>query len=191
MRKQDESSTYEEWLKVPEHQIGEILSGELVISSLWSGWAHRAVHRGILWELFYPMNLAKSSQGASLEWQLFPRIDVRLHKDILVPDWAGWKKSSFSHHFSETGIAIAPQWVCEILSAESEKLDREQKLPIYAREEVDYAWLIQPATKTLEVYVRNRHQWEQIGSFFENEKVCVAPFDKIEFNLGSLWLSDG
>jgi hypothetical protein len=47
---------------------------------------------------------------------------------------------------------VAPDWVCEILSPRTEATDRSKKMRIYRREGVGHAWLVNPTTRTLEVY---------------------------------------
>jgi Uma2 family endonuclease len=48
---------------------------------------------------------------------------------------------------------IAPQWVCEVISKSTARVDRVLKLPIYAREKVNHVWLIDPDKNTLEVFL--------------------------------------
>ena len=45
--------------------------------------------------------------------------------------------------------------VCEVLSPATAALDRSQKLPLYARAGVAYAWLVDPVLRTLEVLQRD------------------------------------
>jgi Uma2 family endonuclease len=47
--------------------------------------------------------------------------------------------------------ALAPDWICEILSPSTASLDRSRKLGVYAREQVAHAWLVDPLLRTLEV----------------------------------------
>jgi Uma2 family endonuclease len=45
-------------------------------------------------------------------------------------------------------FTLAPDWVFEVLSASTEKLDRGEKLRVYARERVPHVWLIDPLRQT-------------------------------------------
>lgn len=49
---------------------------------------------------------------------------------------------------------LAPDWVCEVVSPKTGRLDRMRKLPVYARERVAHAWLIDPLQRTVEVFRR-------------------------------------
>ena len=42
-------------------------------------------------------------------------------------------------------ITLTPDWVCEVLSPSTSRFDRKRKLPIYHREGVGHAWLLDPA----------------------------------------------
>ena len=46
---------------------------------------------------------------------------------------------------------LAPDWVCEVLSPATAKVDRAEKLPFDAREGVRYAWLVDPVERLVEV----------------------------------------
>lgn len=82
---------------------------------------------------------------------------------------------------------LAPDWVCEVLSPSSQGADRVRKLPIYARESVGHAWLIDPLQRTLEVFRLETGHWTLIATHDGQDKVRAEPFDAIEVPLGLLW----
>lgn len=47
---------------------------------------------------------------------------------------------------------LSPDWVSEILSPSTARLDRAQKMPLYAEFNVPHLWLIDPDIKMLEAY---------------------------------------
>jgi Uma2 family endonuclease len=77
--------------------------------------------------------------------------------------------------------------VCEVLSPGTEKTDRAQKLPIYAREAVPYAWLVDPLVRTLEVLRLQAGKWLIADTWSDDAKVRAEPFDAIELDLAILW----
>jgi Uma2 family endonuclease len=83
---------------------------------------------------------------------------------------------------------MAPDWICEVLSASTEKLDRGKKLSIYAREGVAHAWLLDPRRCTLEVMSLEAGRWTVLGTYEGETGVRAAPFDAIEIELGALWV---
>ena len=84
-------------------------------------------------------------------------------------------------------LSVAPDWVCEVLSPSTASLDRAKKLTIYAREQVSHAWLVDPATRTLEVLQLEAGRWVILAVHVGAEVVRAAPFTEIELELASLW----
>jgi hypothetical protein len=56
-------------------------------------------------------------------------------------------------------FALAPDWVCEVLSPSTAQMDRVDKLPIYASHGVNHAWLVDPEAKTLEILSLHEGHW--------------------------------
>ena len=82
---------------------------------------------------------------------------------------------------------VAPDWVCEILSPSTEAIDRGRKMRIYRREGVGQVWLINPMTKTLEVYRLEAGRWILLDTFEDDAVVRAEPFDAVELSLSVLW----
>ena len=85
-------------------------------------------------------------------------------------------------------MTLAPDWICEVLSASTEALDRGKKLHIYAREGVAHAWLLDPLRQTLEVLSLESGKWTLLDSHEGRGSVRAAPFAAIELELGALWI---
>jgi Uma2 family endonuclease len=79
--------------------------------------------------------------------------------------------------------------VCEVISPSTERLDRTSKLAIYARDGVSHAWLINPASQTLEVLALAGGRWPLLSSHAGASVVRAEPFDAIELELSALWTS--
>ena len=60
-------------------------------------------------------------------------------------------------------------------------------MPVYAREGVQFAWLLEPVQRTLEVFQSREREWTAIGTWEGNAKLRALPFDAIELDLTSLW----
>ena len=111
--------------------------------------------------------------------------------EVLVPDMAGWRHSTLSELPDAPYIETRPDWVCEVLSPSTEKTDRAVKLPIYAREGVGHAWLINPILRTLEALRFERGRWLTLGIHRDDEEVRAEPFDAIVLELAVLWAGVG
>lgn len=84
----------------------------------------------------------------------------------MVPDLAGWRVERLP------GLTIAPDWVCEVLSKSTEAIDRSEKLPIYAAQDVGHVWLVDPSDTTLEVYELGDSQ--AVGAKSESTRATPA-----------------
>lgn len=114
--------------------------------------------------------------------------ELHLSGSVLVPGLAGWRRERPPHVPEElTAFELAPDWICEVLSAATSTLDRVRKMPVYAREGVQFAWLLEPIQRTLEVFQSQGQQWHTVGTWEGDVKVRAVPFDAIELDLRSLW----
>jgi Uma2 family endonuclease len=75
----------------------------------------------------------------------------------------------------------------EVLSPSTAKLDRAEKLPIYARAQVRHAWLVDPVLRTLELLRLERGRWVLLDTYRENTRVRAEPFEVFELELDVLW----
>ena len=108
--------------------------------------------------------------------------------DIVVPDLGGWRRERLPVLTAEEPyFTLAPDWVCEVLSPSTAGKDRAKKLPIYAREQVPHAWLIDPLQRSLDVLRLRDGLWTIVAFHEGDAKVRVEPFDAIELDLSILW----
>lgn len=104
-----------------------------------------------------------------------------------VPDLAGWRKERMTVPPQAAAIELAPDWLCEVLSPSTEKLDRSQKLDAYAAAKVAHVWLVNPSTQTLEVLRLEAGKWLRIATHTGQARVRAEPFDAVEIELFALW----
>ena len=85
-------------------------------------------------------------------------------------------------------FTLAPDWLCEVLSPSTEEHDRQVKMPIYAREGVRHAWLVDPIARTLEVYALGADRgWKRAAVHRDAARVRVEPFEMMELDLSAVW----
>jgi Uma2 family endonuclease len=82
---------------------------------------------------------------------------------------------------------LAPDWVCEVLSPSTARIDRAEKMPLYAHHGVTDLWLIDPDLQMLEAYELQNGKWVLLVTLGDDKPVSVSPFDAIEFPLSALW----
>ena len=120
-------------------------------------------------------------------WRRSCELELHLGEDILVPDLAGWRRERMPVYPDTAYITLAPDWVCEVLSASTRRLDLHGKRPVYAREGVGHLRLVDPADRTLEAFELREGQWALIATAKDDDPVSVPPFEAITFGLDALW----
>ena len=136
-------ATYEDVLAAPEHHVAQVIDGELHVHP-------RPAHRH---------TRSASARGAKLlglfdegplgeggDWIVLYEPELHLASDIVVRDLAAWRVERFpgGDESDEPFFTVAPDWVCEILSTSTARVDRIKKVPVYAREGVGFVWLVDP-----------------------------------------------
>ena len=104
-----------------------------------------------------------------------------------MPDLAGWRRERMPEYPDTAYVTRAPDWVCEVLSPSTRRLDLQGKRPIYAREGVGHLWLVEPSDHTFEAFELREGRWVLTATAKDAEPVCVTPFDAVTFSLGDLW----
>ena len=176
-------ATYEDVLAAPEHLVAEIVDGELITHPRPAG-RHAAVASALGEELGPPFKRGKGGPGG---WLILDEPELHLGDDVLVPDLAGWRRERLPHVGEEAFFVLAPDWVCEVLSPSTEKVDRASKLAIYARAGIAHAWLVNPLQRTVEILRRASDKWLTVAVHHDDQRVRAEPFDAIELDLAVLW----
>ena len=82
---------------------------------------------------------------------------------------------------------MAPDWVCEVLSPATRRIDLTDKRDIYGEAGVAHLWLVDPIARTLEAFELRDAAWVLLAALKDDEEVRLAPFDAVGFALGALW----
>jgi len=178
-------ATYADLLKVPEHKVAEIVDGELVVSPRPAS-PHAFASSGFGGSLFNPFQRGSGGPGG---WWILDEPELHLGPDVLVPDLAGWRQERMPKVSNVAAFALAPNWVCEVVSPSSVRHDRIRKMRVYAREKVAHAWLLDPLARTLEGFRLQGDQWLEVGGFAGDERVRAEPFEAVELELAGLWIA--
>ena len=181
------NATYEDLLQVPDNLIAEIVDGELITSP-----RPASAHARATWVIAQdigPFDRGTGGGGLGGWWILFEP-ELHLGADILVPDLAGWRRERMPILRDVPYFELAPDWVCEVLSTSTARVDRVRKKPIYAREGVVHLWLVDPIARTLEVYKLDGGRWVDVGAYGDAELVRAEPFAAVEMDMSQWWLAD-
>jgi Uma2 family endonuclease len=179
----DRPATYDDLVKLPDNLVAEIVDGELHASPRPAvGHVRAGSSLGVA--IGGPYDHGREGPDG---WWILDEPQLHLGSDVVVPDLAGWRRTRMPVLPAAASISLAPDWICEVLSPSTTRLDRAQKMAIYAREGVAHAWLVDPLAQTLEVYRLERGGWFLVATHAGNAIVRVEPFAEIDLKLALLW----
>jgi Uma2 family endonuclease len=176
-------ATYDDVLAAPENKVAEILDGELFLSPRPA--PRHAVAAARLGAVLN--NAFDRGRDGPGDWWILDEPELHFGKHVVVPDIAGWRRERMPAIPDEAFFALAPDFVCEVLSPSTERFDRSKKLRIYAEAGVAHAWLVNPIERTLEVLRLREGTWTIVAVFTGSEAARAEPFEAIVLELGSLW----
>lgn len=173
---------------VPPEIVAEILDGELHTMT-----RPRPKHGRSATRLARRLGPFDDDPGEPGGWVILiePELHLGPKPDKIVPDIAGWRRERLPGTVFDddapAGMTIAPDWVCEVLSARTERIDRGKKMRIYRREGVGHVWLLSPTLQTLEIYRLHDGAWVLVETCEGDSAVRAEPFTAIELVLTELW----
>ncbi|WP_437979008.1 Uma2 family endonuclease [Sorangium sp. So ce295] len=173
---------------VPDEMVAEILDGELHAFPRPARPHTRAASR--LGRRLGPFDDDPGEPGG---WVILnePELHLGPRPDKIVPDLAGWRRErmpdALGPEDAPAHYNVAPDWVCEVISPRTERVDRGKKMRIYRREGVRHAWLLNPVAQTLEVYRLDDGRWSLLDTYEGEEVVRPEPFEVVELPLAALW----
>src|SRR5205823_1804949 len=141
-------ATYEDLMQVPDTKVAEIIDGELVVSPRpASRHAHAATVLGS--DVTGPFHRGPGDPAGPGGWWILLEPELHLAEDVLVPDWAGWQRDRLPVFPDTPAFTQVPDWVCEVISPSTGRIDRSRKMRIYAREGVSHLWFVEPQLERL------------------------------------------
>ncbi len=171
-------------IDTPSHLVAELIDGRLYTRSRPAS-RHAFAETALASILNPPLHFSRGGPGG---WWILFEPELQLGENILVPDLAGWRRQRMSQLPDIDETYIVPDWICEVLSPSTLSFDLGRKSDIYARAGVDYMWLVDPNTYSLEAFKLQGSDWELIDSLYGDVPVSLPPFEEISFDLGDLWL---
>jgi len=181
-------ATYEDLLKVPDPLIAEIVDGELITSPR-PAFSHAQAAFAISQDVGR-FSRRLGGPGDPGGWWILFEPELHLGAEILVPDLAGWKRERMPILEDVAYSELAPDWICEVVSPSTARVDRVRKMPVYAREQVSHLWLVDPIMRTLEVYRLENQRWVVASTHGGAESVRAEPFETIELDMSRWWLEE-
>lgn len=179
-------ATYADLEQVPPHLVAEIVDGVLETHPQPRP-RHGAAALRLGAKLGEPFDFGDGGPGG---WIFIAEPELHLGADVVVPDLAGWRRERLPAEPDTAYIETPPDWVCEILSPSTVRLDRDPKRRIYADAGVPYLWLLDPTARFQECFAIAGGRWLLQATFEPGDEVRVEPFDAVGFPLDALFPFD-
>ncbi len=176
-------ATYADLEALAPNLVGELIAGELYASPR-PAVPHAVSGSALGGELYGPFQRGRGGPGG---WWILDEPELHFGDDVLVPDLAGWRRARMAAPPRTAEIELAPDWVCEVLSPSTARLDRAVKMPVYARAGVEWLWIVDPIVRLVEVYRLGIGGYTQVVVLADDARARVPPFEAIELELAALW----
>ena len=179
-------ATYADVEAVSPHLVAEIIDGVLETHPRPRP-RHGVAAVTLGGELTGPFQRGRGGPGG---WIFMAEPELHLGRQVVVPDIAGWRRHRLSTEPVEPYMIVAPDWICEVLSPSTARVDRGAKRRIYAEAGIGHLWLLDPAQRELEIFALSDRKWLLLATIQAGEPVQAAPFDAISFPLDDLFPFD-
>ncbi|MCJ2127225.1 Uma2 family endonuclease [Methylobacterium sp. J-077] len=180
------SATYADLMAVPEHLVAEIVDGTLETHPRPRP-RHALAVSDLNTVLGPPFRQGRGGPGG---WLFMIEPELHLGAHVVVPDLAGWRRPRMPSITESAYIETPPDWVCEILSPSTARLDRGPKRRIYAEAGIGHLWLLDPGEGFLEGFGLADGRWVVLATVQRGETVALPPFDAVPFPLDDLFPFD-
>ena len=120
-------------------------------------------------------------------WWILDEPELHLSADVVVPYLVGWRRERMPAFPETAWFELPPDWVCEVLSPATRKIDLTDKRRLYATAGLGHLWFVDPLAPTLEAFALRDGAWTLIAALKDDDEARVPPFDAIAFPLSVLW----
>ena len=158
--------TYQEYAALPDDgRRYEIIGGVLYMSPSPSE-AHQSIVTRLVYHLFGHVEVAERGRV------YVSPFDVELAlKDVVQPDILVVLNAHLER-ITPARVVGAPDLVVEVVSPGSSTQDRHEKFTAYARAGVPEYWLIEPFSRTIEIFTLESGKYRSLGVY---EGVATLP----------------
>jgi len=174
---QEKLYTIDDIYALPDGERAELIDGQIYMMA-----PPNRKHQTIARELFSSINSYIKSKGGSCE-PFFAPFAVFLNKDdtnYVEPDISVICDKS---KLTDKGCFGAPDWIIEIVSPNSRKMDYFTKLFKYRTSSVREYWIVDPDRKRITVYdFESEDTWDY--TFSESVKACI--YDDLFINFSDI-----
>ena len=171
--------TYDDYLGLPDDQQYQIIEGELFLAPApYSD--HQRVSREL--EFLLLTHVKKHALGEVFYAPFDVIIDER---NVVQPDILFIDKSRLGY-IRKRGLFGRPDLAMEIVSPSTTQLDRRKKLALYERCGVPEYWVIDPANRTIEIFLLTEGRYQPLAFAAETGSVKSHLLPGFEVDLAAI-----
>ncbi|NVB40343.1 Uma2 family endonuclease [Pseudenhygromyxa sp. WMMC2535] len=179
-------ATLSDLFSAPAEKVAEMLYGDLYLST-------RPGPESLLMRAKLFASIGSLYQRREDPWVFMSEPYLHHGGHYLVPDLCAWPRSSLcltprAHDFA---VPQTPHWVCELPYQRpypgTDVLDRQFKLPIYARMKIPHIWVLDADWHELDIYSAADGHLELVKSYKTGRPVRAEPFPDAVLDLADLW----
>lgn len=173
--------TYKDYAALPDDgRSYQILDGELYVTP-----APNRQHQKVSGNLFAALHAHVRQHGLG-EVYAAPTDVILEDTTIVQPDVLFIAHDRFGLR-SARGIEGAPTLDVEILSPSTVETDRHRKLRLYARFGIPWYWIVDPDTRSVEVYRLKGARYALASRHAGDEASAAEPFAGLTLTPDALW----
>ncbi|MBI4551226.1 MAG: Uma2 family endonuclease [Candidatus Latescibacteria bacterium] len=173
--------TYEDFLTLPDDgKRYEILDGELHVTP-----SPLTTHQRAVMNLGALLHHHVRRNGLG-EVFLAPPDVILAETTIVEPDLLFIARQR-AKIITRANIRGAPDLIVEVLSRRTARVDRGRKKKLYARYGVQHYWLVDPDTRSVEVYALENGKYRLIGHYTEHTSFEPSLFPGLTISLDEVW----
>ena len=116
-------ATYQDVLDAPAHLVAEIINGTLHTHPRPAS-RHARASSVLDRKIGVPFDNDPDGPGG---WWIIFEPELHFDEEIVVPDLAGWRRERMPEYPDTAYFTLAPDWVCEVLSASTRKVDLHER----------------------------------------------------------------
>jgi Uma2 family endonuclease len=176
-------ATYADISHLPEGENVEIIAGEIIVSPR-SKPAHGLAQAALSWSVAGPFGFRDDPGG----WWIVVEVEVELGRhDVYIPDLAGWRRARVPIFPDDRPVTVVPDWVCEVLSPSTGRIDRVKKAHGYLEGGVPFFWIVDLEGRVLEAFEARDGSWVRLGAWGDGDSARIPPFDAVEIAISPLF----
>jgi Uma2 family endonuclease len=185
------SATFDEFGRARDTgKLVELVRGEIVEKPAPS--AGHSVAQSVLSALLEPHNRHARGSARPGGWWILTEAEVAYPgtNEVFRHDLCGFLRRLHPEPPSGTPMRQRPEWVCEVVSSGTARVDLVTKQRTLHAHGVEHYWIVDPEAQTLSVFRREEEGYLLALASTTGETVSAEPFDELELAVGELFGHD-